>query len=163
MRITKWGECGMLFAMHLARLPHAHTKGAAEIAASAGVDVQYAHQVLQRLRRGGIVESVRGAFGGYRLSRAPDQITLLQLLIAAEGESFEIICEHQPLFPGMTPNQPCHADESCSLSRFWRSLKVEIDAILERRTLASLVQEVAPPAAQLPLLAIGSRRAEGER
>jgi DNA-binding IscR family transcriptional regulator len=94
--------------------------------------------------------------GGYRLSRPATEITLLELLLAAEGATFEIICEHHPVFPGSTPNTPCYADQSCSLSRVWRSLKTEIDALLARRTLASLIEgESGQGASAHPLVSIG--------
>ena len=99
MRITQWGEYGVHFAVFLARRSSEGVPivGAAEIAESQGVELQYAQQILQRLRKGEIIESVRGPQGGYRLKRSADTISLLDILIATEGESLQIFCDARPL------------------------------------------------------------------
>ena len=58
------------------------------IAASIGVSKLYLEQVLALLRRGGLVASVKGAQGGYRLSRPAAQITAADILTAAEPDLF---------------------------------------------------------------------------
>ena len=63
MRVTKWGECGILCALHLAQRHKDAPIGAAEVSSVQGLDLQYTQQVLQRLRKGGIIESARGPHG----------------------------------------------------------------------------------------------------
>lgn len=57
-----------------------------EIAANANIPQNYLEQLLGKLRRAGIVESIRGAKGGYRLSRNPKKIKVLDILIALEDD-----------------------------------------------------------------------------
>ncbi len=57
-----------------------------EIAANANIPQNYLEQLLGKLRRAGIVESIRGAKGGYKLSRDPKDIKVLDILIALEDD-----------------------------------------------------------------------------
>lgn len=139
MRVTKWGECGILCALYLAKNYSGPTVGAAEIAESQGLDLPYTQQILQRLRKGNVIESVRGPHGGYRLQRAPSEITLKDILYAAEGDTFQIICDHSPLHPETNAPTRCSTQQVCSLHGVWQDLRSAIDKLLEARTLQSLV------------------------
>lgn len=139
MRVTKWGECGILCSVYLAKKYGSGAVGAAEIAESQGLDVQYTQQILQRLRRGGVIESARGPRGGYQLAQAPEVITLKDVLYATEGDTFQIICEHSPIHPNPEDGYQCATKENCSLHNVWQELRTAIDQLLEQRTLADLV------------------------
>jgi Rrf2 family protein len=146
MRVTKWGECGILCALHLAKNYNGPTIGAAEIAESQGIDLPYTQQILQRLRKGNVIESVRGPHGGYRLQRAPAEISLKDILYAVEGDTFQIICDHSPLHPEMNEPNRCSTRETCSLHGVWQELRSAIDKLLEERTLEHLANaEVSAP------------------
>ncbi len=142
MRITQWGEYGILIAAYLAKKQHtspAPVVGAAEIAESQEIALQYAQQILLRLRDGAIVESVRGPHGGYKLARPLAQISLLDVLIAAEGNSFEIICEARSL------DLPICKDgnsANCFLRNIWLGLREQVDSYLSQFTLDRLVNEM---------------------
>jgi Rrf2 family iron-sulfur cluster assembly transcriptional regulator len=140
MRVTKWGECGILCALHLAKNYGELAIGAAEIAESQGIDLPYTQQILQRLRKGDVIESVRGPKGGYKLLRPPAQITLKDILYAVEGDTFQIICEHAPLHPETEGPTRCSTRESCGLHGVWQDLRSAIDKLLEERTLQDLIQ-----------------------
>ena len=151
MRVTKWGECGILCALHLAKKYSEPTVGAAEIAESQAIDLPYTQQILQRLRKGNVIESVRGPHGGYRLQRPPSEITLKDILYAVEGDTFQIICDHSPLHPETNEPTRCSTRETCSLHGVWQDLRDAIDKLLEERTLESLlkVETRAPELVQL--------------
>lgn len=57
-----------------------------EIATNANIPQNYLEQLLGKLRRAGVVKSVRGAKGGYILSRSPQEINVLDILIALEDD-----------------------------------------------------------------------------
>lgn len=57
-----------------------------EIAQNAKIPQNYLEQLLAKLRRAGIVKSVRGAKGGYILARAPEDIKVLEILVALEDD-----------------------------------------------------------------------------
>lgn len=141
MRVTKWGECGILCAVHLAQRYDEPPVGAHDIANSQQLDLQYTHQVLQRLRKGGLIESSRGPRGGYRLARPPSAVTLKDILYAAEGETFEIICDYAPLHPQANKEFSCSTQQGCSLHEVWRELREAIDSFLDAKTLEQLIHE----------------------
>lgn len=135
MRITQWGEFGVHFSSYIARRERegATAVGATEIAAILGVDAQYAQQILQRLRRGGIVDSIRGPSGGYHLSRPAAEISLFDIFVATEGDSFEIICESRPIH-----EERCQATHSCGLRNIWVDLKEHVNVFLKKFSLEDL-------------------------
>lgn len=136
MRITQWGEYATQFCIFIAKqeLTQQKTVNATEIAASLGVDQLYAQQILQRLRRGNIIQSVRGAQGGYRLTKSVEELTLKDILVAAEGDTFEPICDSKPI-----DEHKCAASTYCGLRGVWYELREHIDKFLTARTLKDLL------------------------
>jgi Rrf2 family protein len=140
MRITKWGECGIVCAMYLGQHYDKESIGAQEIAEGQQLELQYTQQVLQRLRKGGIIESSRGPRGGYRLASPPSEITLKSILYAVEGDTFELICDYAPLHPQAHESSCCSTREQCTLHEVWKDLRAVIDSFLESRTLVELIE-----------------------
>ncbi len=152
MRVTKWGECGILCSLHLAQRHGGAPVGAAEIAAAQGLDLQYTQQVLQRLRKGGVIDSSRGPHGGYSLVKAPAEVTLKEILYAAEGDTFEIICDYAPIHPDASSPSHCADKTTCGLHAVWQDLRSAIDSLLEARTLADVMKLHVTPE---PLVKLG--------
>lgn len=137
MRITQWGEYGVHCSLYIAlRQREGHsTVSASEIAESQGIALQYTQQILQRLRKGGIIQSTRGPAGGYSLMRPAEETTILNILDAAEGETFRVICENKPLSPTR-----CHNEVPCYLRDLWYSLREHVDSFLMKHTLSELLE-----------------------
>ena len=72
MRVTTWTEYSLIISMHLAKRGRTSPSpvAARELADAERLPPDYVEQILLRLRRAGLVESVRGARGGYMLARA---------------------------------------------------------------------------------------------
>lgn len=85
MALTKKTGYGLVAMTHLAKLPEGEVASAREIAERFGVPASLLMNVLKKLGAAGYVESVRGARGGYRLARPPDEITLADIVTALEG------------------------------------------------------------------------------
>jgi Rrf2 family protein len=113
--------------------------GAAEIAEEQRIPTQYAQQILHRLRKGEIIESVRGPHGGFLLSRPAAEISLREILQAAEGRTFELICDADPVF-----EQACVMSHNCGLRGVWEELQSTINSFLDGRTLQSLIDAPTP-------------------
>ena len=150
MRITQWGEYGVRCLVRIASHEQVSSEpiGASEISLSQGIALDYAQQILQRLRKGGLIESVRGPSGGYRLSRKPSEITLGDILTAAEGTTFEIICDTKPLDP-----ERCSPLNHCGLRLVWEELREHVDLFLKGVSLETITQRMlaADGLAQAPL------------
>lgn len=136
MHITQWGEYGVHCASFIAlqQKSGAEAVRAAEIAEAQHIPLDYTQQILQRLRKNSIIKSVRGPHGGYLLSRPAAEITLRDILIAAEGDTFEVICEHKPL-----SQERCAPTGQCNLRPIWFGLREHVDSFLRRFTLEDLI------------------------
>jgi Rrf2 family transcriptional regulator, cysteine metabolism repressor len=85
MRISTKGEYGLLALVDLALQPEGEAVQAVQIANRQGIPKQYLDQLMLMLRKAGLVDSVRGRQGGYRLARPSRTITLLDVVVALEG------------------------------------------------------------------------------
>jgi Rrf2 family transcriptional regulator, cysteine metabolism repressor len=106
----------------------------AQIAAGEDISSVYAAKLMRQLRIAGLVESTRGAAGGYLLSRPADHISVWDAIRALD-ESFlpEADCECDP-----RDRLDCRRTTSCAVSSLWRRLGEEIRRELEAVTLADL-------------------------
>ncbi|NMA49777.1 MAG: Rrf2 family transcriptional regulator, partial [Tissierellia bacterium] len=84
------------------------------------------------LRKDGLLTSVRGAYGGYMLSRAPDDITVGQVLRALEGEIAPYEC-----VDGTDHN--CTRGDDCATKLVLVKIKVSIDQVIDSITLNDMV------------------------
>jgi len=94
---------------------------------------QYLEQIFASLRRAGIVESVRGARGGYRLARPVDQIDSLEVVQLLEGSLAPVAC--------LDENESCVRVGACSTESLWRQVDQAVRQVLGSTTLADLVAE----------------------
>ena len=157
MRVTQWGEYGILFSIFLAEKKAASQPivSAVEIAESQGIALQYTQQILLRLREGGVVESVRGPRGGFRLCKEAEDLSLREVLVAAEGDTFELICETKPI-----ATVRCDPSTECVLRPIWYELRETVDTYLESVTIQTLLDrsEAQSVEAEAPIT-IGSQKA----
>lgn len=84
LALTKKASYGLVAMVHLAKLPGGKLACAREISESQGVPMPFLMNVLKELAAAGYVDSVRGAHGGYRLGRRPEEINLADLLATIE-------------------------------------------------------------------------------
>lgn len=134
--------------MHVARCERSGDVpvGAAEIARAQGMSLDYAQQVLQRLRKGGVIESVRGPSGGYRLTRPAKEISLREIFVAAEGDTFEVICETKPI-----DSERCAPGNGCCVRTLWQDLRQHVNSFLSARSLEQLLNAESHPEAMVQI------------
>lgn len=136
MRVTTWGEYGLIVSLHLAKRAGQGPVAARELAAAEKLPHDYVEQILLRLRRAGLVDSVRGARGGYSLARGPEAVTVKDVLEASEHVTFEVNCDtHQ------VDAQRCAATSACSIRPVWRLLEHRINEVLGGIALADLLHD----------------------
>jgi Rrf2 family protein len=138
MRVTTWTEYSLIIALHLARRgPHGSEPVAArELSELERLPADYVEQILLRLRRAGLVESVRGARGGYFLAREPHRITVHDVMSASEHQTFEMNCTTHPV-----DAERCDPSSSCSIRPVWHALQRRVDEFLSGITLADLIKD----------------------
>ena len=136
MRVTTWTEYSLIISLHLARRGGAHPVAARDISETERLPGDYVEQILLRLRRAGLVESVRGARGGYFLARAPEKISVHDVMAACDHQIFEINCETHPV-----DAERCGPGAQCSIRPVWHALRNRVDVLLKSVSLTDLLLE----------------------
>ena len=145
MRVSSKAHYGLRMMTEFAR---AYGKGPLSIAEVARVEhlpLAYLEQLAGQLRRGGLVESTRGVHGGYSLTRAPEQISVLEVIHSVEGEVSPVECVSSDYVTGT-----CAREGECASRGLWQRLKESIDAVLRQTTLAELLHDQSLLAAMAP-------------
>lgn len=133
-----------------------------DIAQRQGISMKYLEQIVGQLTRAGLVKSSRGAQGGYRLARSPQEYTAGDILRVTEGELAPVAC----LAAGA---RTCERGEACATVEFWRGLQQVIETYLDGVTLAQLAQsgqegEQPQPSPKKPLEKKGRKKeAKGKK
>jgi len=83
-----------------------------EISKRQGISLKYLEQIIIPLKKACLVESSRGASGGYRLARPPDRISVGEIVAILEGRKALTHCENDP--------EACERSESCSVRNLWK-------------------------------------------
>jgi Rrf2 family protein len=134
MKISAKAEYACLALLALARRgADAPPLRIREISETYEIPERYLVQILLQLKGAGLVASTRGAAGGYRLTRAPENVRLSEVLLAIDGPD----STHQER--GSASRQACLVLESV-----WASVRAAEHAVLDRTTIASLVEQTSP-------------------
>jgi Rrf2 family transcriptional regulator, cysteine metabolism repressor len=138
MRITTWAEYSLIISMHLARRARGGQGpvAARDLAEIERLPADYAEQILLRLRRAGLVESVRGAHGGYFMSKDPATVSMLEILSASDRPIFEVNCETHPV-----DHDRCRPGAGCTIRPVWSAIQRTVDELLGRVSLADLLDK----------------------
>ena len=147
MHLLAQEEYGLRCLLELAR-HSASARTIQEIAEAEGLSPDYAAKLLRELRRGGLVQSTRGAAGGYRLARAADAITAWDAIGVLGGSLFpDRFCE---CHPGRA--ERCVRSQDCALRAIWRAADAAVRSVLSRVTLADLVTSESAMCTRLRIL-----------
>jgi len=95
-----------------------------------GIPWQYLRQLLTSLSKDGFITSIQGRGGGFILTRAPEEITLAQVVGAVEGLNVMNTC--------IMGFEDCPFDHKCAMHETWEETRDGIITVLENTTLASL-------------------------
>ena len=132
MRISTKGRYGARLMLELALYYGKGTVLLKDIAKREEISEGYLEHLLPPLKTAGLVNSSRGAHGGYTLAKTPSEITLREVVQALEG----------PLSPAEcvgTPNV-CQRVRSCVTRDIWKKLGEKISQTLESVTLKDMVE-----------------------
>ena len=97
----------------------------------------YLEQLMVPLRRAGLVESVRGAQGGYTLALPPEEITIGRIITAVEGPIALVDCL---LTDAEAGDQSCVRVGQCVTRQIWKEVRDSINAVLNNISLADLME-----------------------
>ncbi len=99
---------------------------------------RFLEQILNDLKSAGVVESKRGISGGYRLRRAPDQITLAEVIRHLEGPLAPVGCVSEKFYKACT----CPDEAKCGIRSVMKDVREAIVKVLETVTVAQLCDRV---------------------
>ncbi|MGZ4759564.1 MAG: RrF2 family transcriptional regulator [Acidimicrobiales bacterium] len=142
MRVTAKVDYAVRAAMVLARAAEADggpVKGE-RIGNEQGIPVKYLENILSELRQGGLVRSQRGADGGYWLAKAPDAITIADIIRAVEGPLATV--------RGERAEQLDYGEGTGALQDMWVAVRASLRSVLEQVTLADVTDKKLPPHVQ---------------
>lgn len=157
MRLTTRGRYAVTAMLDL--VLHAHDKpiSLADISERQSISLSYLEQLFSKLRQSGLVSSVRGPGGGYRLSREGSQIFVAEIIDAVNESVDATNCEGKA---------NCQGGETCLTHVLWLELSREIHRFLSSISLAALVerkdvQYIAHR--QLDQILLDSEKLDGEK
>lgn len=108
----------------------------AEVAKASSVPTAYLEQLIAPLRRAGLVESKRGARGGYQLARSPELVKIGEVYRVMEGPVAPMNCVSEDL-----EDQTCPLIDGCETRPVWLKVRNSIVEALDSTTLADLIAE----------------------
>lgn len=132
MKLTTKGRYGLRAAFELAKAYGEAPVPLKDIAQSQELAEKYLEQLMALLKKAGIVQTVRGAAGGYTLSASPASITVNQVLTALEGDMTIVECQR---------GQKCKNEENCATKAIWQRISQSVTGALEGITLQNMVDD----------------------
>jgi Rrf2 family protein len=171
MMFSSKSEYGVRVMVELAR----RTSGGsvvslAEIAERNEMPLAYLEHLVARLRKAGLVDSRRGARGGYLLARPPEEITMAEIIEALEGSIAPIECISLGPDGTIVCSRESDAEHACPTKLLWTRVRSSIVRTLMETTLGDLVgarqapislpgtkADAAPALAPTPAMRTGSK------
>jgi len=134
MRITTKGRYGLRAVIHLAMSNHTRPVSISSIAGTENVSSEFLEQIFYKLKKAGVIRSIRGPGGGFVLNRKPEEICVKDILDAV-GET-----------SGLTPctlrrRTLCNRPDPCPAHEIWDGLQARISDYLSNISLKDIVEK----------------------
>jgi Rrf2 family protein len=132
LKLSTRGQYGVRAMYEIAKARSIGPVTIKEISEKQDVSVAYLEQILNKLRKAGIIQSVKGPGGGYMLARTPERISIGQILKELEGPVAITSC--------LDPSEGCVRVDSCVTHLLWKSLGDNIERFLDSMSLQDLLR-----------------------
>lgn len=132
MKLSTRGRYGVRFMLDLALNDDDRPVLMKDLAGRQGLSEKYLGNLVPPLKAAGLVRSVRGARGGYLLSKRPEEISLKDIVSALEGSLCLVDCVDEP--------DRCSRSASCVARDVWHEASRNISRVLEEITLETMVR-----------------------
>ena len=135
MKLSTKGQYGLRALLDMALFQSEGPVTLNNIAERQSISEGYLEQLMMPLKRAGIVKSIRGAQGGYLLTKDPKNITVGEIIRVLEGPIAPVACvdEDNP--------EECERASFCATRMVWAKVRDSISGVLDSFTLEDLVQE----------------------
>ncbi len=135
MRISTKGRYGLRALIDLAQYSEIEPVSINSIATRQGISERYLEQLMTLLKKAGIVKSIRGAGGGYVLTKSMDSISVGDVLRALEGSLEPVECA------AFSDEASCEASGGCVTKYVWKRIHESINKTVDEISLEQLVNE----------------------
>lgn len=136
MRLSTKGRYGVRAMFDLAMHCHEGTIALKSVAQREQISEKYLEHLFASLKKAGLVHSVRGTQGGYRLARPPEEITLGEIIRVLEGPVSPTEC-----VVGGNEKELCARAGECVMRSIWSKVRDRINEVLDSITLADICEE----------------------
>jgi len=130
IRLSRLTDYAIVLMANLAQSEPGSPQNAREAAADAGLPVPVVSKILKSLARAGLLVSHRGSKGGYSLARAPEEISVPEMIAVLEGPIRLTECAQHP--------GACAQEASCHVREPWQRINAAVHEALSKITLADL-------------------------
>jgi Rrf2 family protein len=130
LKLTKKADYGLIALKHLAVSGSGRTASAKEIADAYGIPLQLLAKILQKLTKTGLLVSVSGSTGGYKLARRPEKISALDVIHAIDGPIILTTC--------FTEHGQCDQSHTCTVREPLRKVHEAIIQLLGKITISEM-------------------------
>ena len=131
MRVSAKVDYGLRAMVELAAAPPGFVTSS-ELASAQEIPPKFLENILLQLRHAGLITSQRGAEGGHRLARAPEEISVADVIRALEGPIATV--------RGVRPDDLQYSGAAVGLLDVWLRLRASMRGVLEDTTLAAIVE-----------------------
>ncbi len=135
--ISTTSEYALRALAHLSRAPEGAAILGRDLARVTNIPANYLSKILLALRNAGYLTTARGSGGGYRLSKAADEIYLMEIVELFEGSKAKPVCF-------LSRNKDCGEQDACSAHKVWRELSMAYRGFL----LTTSVRMISSPNAK---------------
>jgi len=132
MKISTRGRYALRLMLDLAVYGGEGPTSLRDVSARQNISDKYLEQIVTPLSRAGLVRSVRGAGGGYLLTRRPEEYTVGEILRPVEGDLAPVECA--------TDREFCHRCNECVTVALWQEIHKAVSQVVDNTTLADLVE-----------------------
>lgn len=132
MKISTRGRYALRFMIDLAQHGKEVYVPLKEVAESQEISIKYLEQITSLLSKFGLLQSIRGPQGGYRLSKDPSEYTVGEILRITEGSLSPVSCLEDSV-------NTCERKENCVTVKIWEGLEKRVNEYLDSITLDKLL------------------------
>ena len=132
MKMSSKARYGLYVAVELAKnFENGNVVNVSSLSQSTGVTEKYLEQIIALMKKADVVESLRGANGGYKLTEAPEKVTVGRILRAVEDNLEIVDCLHSD----------CANSQQCVARNLWGKLYDNINSYLDTISLKQLAED----------------------
>ena len=159
MLFSTRAEYGVRLMVELGRQSGDRPVSLSAVAESENLPLSYLEHLVAKLRKAGLVESQRGAHGGYRLGRPAEDIEMLEVVVALEGGIAPMECFHPSPEGKVSCSHETDGDHACATKLLWTRVHGGVAKALSGTTLADLVDFAEGSGPNIPP---GARKGTGK-